>query len=36
MFGGFKGDEGHVIEEVKAVDEKTVEFKLKASSGSIP
>jgi peptide/nickel transport system substrate-binding protein len=29
MFGGFKGDEGHVIEEVKAVDEYTVEFKLK-------
>ncbi|MFW0779443.1 ABC transporter substrate-binding protein [Rossellomorea marisflavi] len=29
MFGGFKGDEGHVIEDVKAVDEKTVEFKLK-------
>ncbi|MGD6800991.1 ABC transporter substrate-binding protein [Rossellomorea vietnamensis] len=29
MFGGFKGDEGHVIQEVNAVDESTVEFKLK-------
>ncbi|KGX93996.1 peptide ABC transporter substrate-binding protein [Pontibacillus halophilus JSM 076056 = DSM 19796] len=29
MFGGFKGDEGHVIESVTAVDETTVEFKLK-------
>ncbi len=29
MFGGFKGDEGHVIQEVKAVDETTVEFTLK-------
>ncbi|MGD6818445.1 ABC transporter substrate-binding protein [Metabacillus sp. 84] len=29
MFGGFKKDEGHVIQEVKAVDEHTVEFKLK-------
>ncbi|WP_232214210.1 ABC transporter substrate-binding protein [Bacillus sp. SG-1] len=29
MFGGFKGDEGHVIQEVKAVDEGTVEFTLK-------
>ncbi|MYL35212.1 ABC transporter substrate-binding protein [Pontibacillus yanchengensis] len=28
MFGGFKGDEGHVIKEVKAVDEFTVEFSL--------
>ncbi|MFS1513707.1 ABC transporter substrate-binding protein [Chengkuizengella sp. SCS-71B] len=28
MFGGFKGDEGHVIQEVKAVDELTVEFTL--------
>lgn len=28
MFGGYKGDEGHVIESVTAVDEKTVEFKL--------
>lgn len=28
MFGGFKGDEGHVIKEVKAVDEHTVEFVL--------
>ncbi|WP_205174701.1 ABC transporter substrate-binding protein [Bacillus pakistanensis] len=29
MFGGFKGDEGHVIKEVKAIDEHTVEFTLK-------
>lgn len=29
MFGGFKGDEGHVIKEVKAVDPLTVEFTLK-------
>ncbi|WP_121611504.1 ABC transporter substrate-binding protein [Mesobacillus foraminis] len=28
MFGGFKGEEGHVIKEVKAVDEHTVEFVL--------
>ncbi|MDQ0218472.1 ABC transporter substrate-binding protein [Peribacillus cavernae] len=28
MFGGFEGDEGHVIKEVKAVDPKTVEFTL--------
>jgi peptide/nickel transport system substrate-binding protein len=28
MFGGFEGDEGHVIKEVKAVDDKTVEFTL--------
>ncbi|WP_409291349.1 ABC transporter substrate-binding protein [Peribacillus sp. SCS-37] len=28
MFGGFEGDEGHVIKEVKAVDEKTVVFTL--------
>ena len=29
MFGGFKGDEGHVIKEVKAVDTNSVEFTLK-------
>ncbi|MFF2448512.1 ABC transporter substrate-binding protein [Neobacillus sp. NPDC058068] len=29
MFGGYKKDEGHVIKEVKAVDENTVEFDLK-------
>ncbi|WLR51267.1 ABC transporter substrate-binding protein [Bacillus tianshenii] len=29
MFGGFKGDEGHVIQDVKAVDPTTVEFTLK-------
>ncbi|RFU60748.1 ABC transporter substrate-binding protein [Peribacillus glennii] len=28
MFGGFEGDESHVIKEVKALDEKTVEFTL--------
>ncbi|WP_251551989.1 ABC transporter substrate-binding protein [Neobacillus muris] len=29
MFGGYKNDEGHVISEVKAVDEYTVQFVLK-------
>ncbi|WML43017.1 ABC transporter substrate-binding protein [Neobacillus sp. PS3-40] len=29
MFGGYKKDEGHVIKEVKAVDENTVQFVLK-------
>lgn len=29
MFGGYKGDEGHVIKEVKAIDEHTVQFTLK-------
>ncbi|MFS0862706.1 ABC transporter substrate-binding protein [Fredinandcohnia sp. 179-A 10B2 NHS] len=29
MFGGFKGEDGHVIQEVKAVDELTVQFILK-------
>ncbi len=29
MFGGYKKDEGHVIKEVKAVDESTVQFTLK-------
>lgn len=28
MFGGFKGEEGHVIKEVKALDEFTVQFTL--------
>lgn len=28
MFGGFKGEEGHVIKEIKAVDEHTVQFVL--------
>ncbi|MCL6570758.1 MAG: ABC transporter substrate-binding protein [Bacillus sp. (in: Bacteria)] len=28
MFGGYKGEEGHVIKEVKAVDESTVQFVL--------
>jgi peptide/nickel transport system substrate-binding protein len=28
MFGGFKGEEDHVIKEVKAIDTKTVEFTL--------
>ncbi|SFB09757.1 MULTISPECIES: ABC transporter substrate-binding protein [unclassified Bacillus (in: firmicutes)] len=29
MFGGYKGDEGHVISEVTAVDDSTVKFVLK-------
>ena len=29
MFGGYKKDEGHVIKEVKALDENTVQFVLK-------
>ncbi|WP_053368756.1 ABC transporter substrate-binding protein [Bacillus sp. FJAT-27245] len=29
MFGGYKGDEGHVIQEVKVVDEHTIQFILK-------
>lgn len=33
MFGGFKKDKGHVIDSVKAVDENTVEFKLKEPQG---
>ncbi|MBO8171451.1 MAG: ABC transporter substrate-binding protein [Bacillaceae bacterium] len=33
MFGGYKGDEGHIIEEVKKVDDYTVEFKLKRPLG---
>jgi peptide/nickel transport system substrate-binding protein len=33
MFGGFKGDEGHVIKEVKAVDPYTVEFTLNRPQG---
>ncbi|MBO8164135.1 MAG: ABC transporter substrate-binding protein [Brevibacillus sp.] len=28
MFGGYKGDETHVIESVKAIDSHTLEFKL--------
>lgn len=28
MFGGYKGDEGHVIKEIKAVNENTVQFVL--------
>lgn len=28
MFGGFKGEEGHVIKEVKALDDHTVQFVL--------
>jgi peptide/nickel transport system substrate-binding protein len=31
MFGGFEGDAGHVIKEVKATDAKTVEFTLARS-----
>jgi peptide/nickel transport system substrate-binding protein len=33
MFGGFKGDEGHVIKEVKAVDANTVQFTLSRPQG---
>ncbi|GHI00179.1 ABC transporter substrate-binding protein [Neobacillus kokaensis] len=29
MFGGFKKDEGHVIKEIKAIDDHTVQFTLK-------
>jgi peptide/nickel transport system substrate-binding protein len=32
-FGGYKGDEGHVIKEVKAVDEHTVQFVLNRPQG---
>lgn len=32
MFGGFKGDEGHIIESVEATDAQTVVFHLKRSS----
>jgi peptide/nickel transport system substrate-binding protein len=28
MFGGYKGDKGHVIKEVKAIDDHTVQFVL--------
>jgi peptide/nickel transport system substrate-binding protein len=28
MFGGYKGEEGHVIKEIKAIDEHTVQFVL--------
>ncbi|MFC4076119.1 ABC transporter substrate-binding protein [Salinithrix halophila] len=33
MFGGYKGDKGHIIESVNAVDEYTVAFKLKEPQG---
>lgn len=33
MFSGYKGDEGHVIKEVKAVDEHTVQFTLNRPQG---
>lgn len=29
VFGGFEGDDSHILESVKAIDDKTVEFKLK-------
>lgn len=32
MFGGYKGDKGHIIESVTAKDDNTVVFKLKRSS----
>ncbi|MFD1425739.1 peptide/nickel transport system substrate-binding protein [Kroppenstedtia sanguinis] len=33
MFGGYKKEKGHVVDSVKAVDEHTVEFKLKEPQG---
>ena len=36
MFGGFKGDEGHVIESVTADGDHTVIIKLNAATGAIP
>ncbi|WP_107724544.1 ABC transporter substrate-binding protein [Desmospora activa] len=33
MFGGYEGDEGHIIESVTALDETTVQFKLKEPQG---
>lgn len=33
MFGGFKGDPGHVIKEVKALDENTVQISLNRKQG---
>lgn len=33
MFGGFKGDKGHVIKAVTAVDTNTVKFELNAPQG---
>lgn len=33
MFGGHKGDEGHVVDEVNAIDDYTVEFKLNKPLG---
>ncbi len=33
MFGGHKGDEGHVVDEVKVVDDYTVEFHLNKPLG---
>ncbi|MBB6453529.1 peptide/nickel transport system substrate-binding protein [Salirhabdus euzebyi] len=33
LFGGYKGDEGHVIEEVNVIDEHTVEFVLNRPLG---
>lgn len=33
LFGGFKGDPGHIVEYVKAIDETTVEIKLTKKVG---
>lgn len=33
MFGGHKGDDGHVIEEIEVVDDHTIEFHLKRPLG---
>ncbi|PRO65444.1 ABC transporter substrate-binding protein [Alkalicoccus urumqiensis] len=34
QFGGFQGDEGHVIDEINVVDDYTVEFQLNSQLGS--
>ncbi|WP_163971880.1 ABC transporter substrate-binding protein [Oceanobacillus halotolerans] len=34
MFGGFKGDEGHIIEEINVVGDYEIEFVLKEPQGS--
>lgn len=33
LYGGFKGDPGHIVEYVKAIDETTVEIKLTKKTG---
>ncbi|SFB14757.1 peptide/nickel transport system substrate-binding protein [Lentibacillus halodurans] len=34
MFGGYKGDEGHIIEEINVVNDYEIEFVLKQPQGS--